>query len=373
MEFSWEMSSYSSPHNSEPASDFEMANRANASAPDGSTVAPAEQGARAARDRGTSGVTHPAETRPIVEIDDRQILAADDRIAAPDFEPERRRRPLCCLTERQFERTRKRAVLRECSKVLAAAHAVKLHQCSRDRLLDVDPAHSAACKTLERFLERRGAVHPLNVIRSQGVKIAAFDVKPACGVESGDIPLAGREIDHEATRRRHSGAHQTGAEQVAIAVADRERGIDHQRSAFFKARQPFELTFALAHRKHQVDVAGRVAIMGIRPDGYRLDAGLGKRSECAIENRGIGIDLARRKLRLAINSQCQHTNYLLPASTSARAASRSAPSSISIAPMISKPSSRTPLATSMARNRRIASSPSARACGTKSKIRFGRK
>src|SRR2546425_1122798 len=92
---------------------------------------------RTARDCTSRLGAHAAEARPIVEVDDRETVGLEDRIAAPDFQAQRRRRNRGRMIERARLRVAKMsAALRNRRKVFAAAHAVELDDLADHFLLN---------------------------------------------------------------------------------------------------------------------------------------------------------------------------------------------------------------------------------------------
>src|SRR6185437_12763140 len=173
---------------------------------------------------------------------------------------------------------------------------------------------------------------------------------------------------------------QAGEQEIAVAVANRQRRIDCDGALLLERHQAAERALALTHRQHQVGADDRTVDQARGADGGGLDAMTLELGHHRVENCGVMLDLARRELGLAINPQRAHRQSPLPSNspriaapaTIARAAARSADSSTSIVVASSIAARRIPLATAIASSLRIASSRSARARGAKSKIAAGR-
>src|SRR6185437_441196 len=119
--------------------------------------------------------------------------------------------------------------------VFAAAHAVELDDFADDLLLDERELNAAARKAHEGGLELFEVLDALTVVRAERVEVAALDVHGGGQVDGAQRLQVegGGGADEDTFGHGHPGAHQAGAEQVAIAVADGEGGIDDDGAGLF--------------------------------------------------------------------------------------------------------------------------------------------
>ena len=118
------------------------------------------------------------------------------------------------------------------------------------------------------------------------------------------MSMGRRSREQDSVGRGHAGAQQSRAEQVAIAVANRERRIDRDRARTLEFGEAAQRALALAHREDYFRVGSRGARgKCFRVEGLGLDTMRRQLGEDRIEDGGVGLDLARRKFHFAINYQ----------------------------------------------------------------------
>src|SRR5271155_2280856 len=105
---------------------------------------------RTACNRAGGFVANAAEARPVVKVNDGEIVALDDRVATPDFETERGCRVGGRVIEGELLRIGEFGpLLGNRREVLAAADAVEFDDLADHLLLHVSELHAAARKSQE--------------------------------------------------------------------------------------------------------------------------------------------------------------------------------------------------------------------------------
>ncbi len=225
------------------------------------------------------------------------------------------------------------------------------------RLLYEDHRDAAAREVGQRRSQGNASGRLLHVVGAECVQVPTFHEHAGVEVERRKLShidgTCGR--DQNPIGRWDAGAHQTGAEKIPIAVANRERGIDCDRAVALKFRKPAQRAFALTHCQNYFGVRGRRARgKSFRIEGLGLDSMRRQLGQDRIEDRGVGLDLAGREFHFTINTN--RTTLHRRTSTATRAAARSAASSTSITSASSTAPSLIWLSISIPKNRRSAES-----------------
>src|SRR5271170_4548392 len=176
-----------------------------------------------------------------------------------------------------------------------AADAVKFYDAAHDFLLHVCEADSAPREIAENRLDLRSIARALHVFGRERMQVAALDEHARRQIESAQLAHVERLArGHQRARRsRHASLLEAGRQQVAIAVAKRERGIDRDCALLLDLGQLLERAWPLAHRQHEVGARSRPGREADRIYSLDLDAFALQFRYGGVENRGVSLDLAR--------------------------------------------------------------------------------
>src|SRR5208282_1159370 len=180
-----------------------------------------------------------------------------------------------------------------------------------DFLLNVCETDSAPREIAKNRLDLRAIARALHVFGRERMQVAALDEHARRQIESAQLAHIERLArGHQRARRsRHSSLLEAGRQQIAIAVANRERGIDRDRAFLLDLGQLLERARPLAHWQYEVSAGSRPRREADRIYSLDVDAFALQLRHGGVENRGVGLDLTRRKLGLSINSLSSTHNF----------------------------------------------------------------